>query len=256
MGDTIEYSLSPLVHSLIYAECGLNAEYSLCSVSGFAGFKTESKRLLEEFDGFNVTKPFKREIASRLDSVNDNRFDAVNTVYKGVGYNTDYGGFLNHLTSIADLKGLSALVLGAGGVAEIAVYALKNLGLDVFVFNRTLEKAKSLAKKNGAMAALSKMAKYDVVVNCTSVGLNAGENVASGMNFSKTLVAYDTIYFDTEFLKMAAAAGVKHVVNGLGMLIWQAVLANEIFFETTFLDKELLVEKILNQVIKEQSKLC
>ena len=308
LGHNIGYSLSPKVHSLIYAELGLNASYTLFDVEQ-KDFESSLVKL-KEFDGFNVTKPYKTKIIPYLNSVvcgnrlekklmcldsvqifsNKNEhckaanladlttgsgvfeqkrcaldmpqefffkstnIDAVNTVKNGVGYNTDYGGFLKHIITLGCfdkfLIGLNALVLGAGGVAQVVVPALKQLGISVSIYNRTLEKAKELAKKYDCNYVSDTNGTFGLVVNCTSIGLNAGENCATNLDLSKTKMAYDTIYFDTEFLKSAKKAGVKIVANGLGMLVHQAIRANEIFFDITIENKNELATKVLKELTK------
>jgi len=248
LGHNIQYSISPKVHSLIYAELGFKATYELFDVAD-KDFESSLPRLFY-FDGFNVTKPYKSKIIPHLIAVDNKRFDAVNTVKNSIGYNTDYGGFFLALKSITDISGLNALVLGAGGVAEVVVPALKALGAGVNIYNRTYQSTLNLAKKNNTTALQNPLGKFDIIVNCTSVGLNAGENCAKGIDFSEAKIAYDTIYFDTEFLKFARKAGVSVTANGLGMLVYQAILANEIFFDTKIKNKIILANKIMQQLYK------
>ena len=253
LGQNIEYSLSPEIHRMIYAHMDKEAEYNL--------FPVDPENLeaalpaLFELDGFNVTKPYKNAIIPFLD-INMNGTGAVNTVMwyerQKFGYNTDYYGFNLSIATKINPEGRSALVLGAGGVADSAVRNLVKMGALVYIYNRTPQKAEELAKKRGATAVTGKSGKFDIVVNCTSVGLNPGENAGEGIDFSATELAFDTIYFETEFIKTAAAAGAR-TVDGLEMLVYQAIFADELFFESDIDDKEELAQAIMERLRAEKS---
>jgi shikimate dehydrogenase len=237
LGYNIGYSLSPAIHPLIYGFFGVKAEYSLVSVSP----ENLPQKIgeLKKLDGFNVTQPHKYNIVKFLDSASG-EYEAVNTVKnsggKLSGCNTDAVGFSRHIQSEYDFsaqkKGEAALVLGAGGMAEIAARELIKLGLTVDIVNRTPEKAAALAAKVGArFLPDSQRLPHKVIVNCSSAELAGGDAALYGdINFSQTALAYDAIYRRTEFLKAAQKAGAK-TVNGLGMLILQAIAAVTLWFD-------------------------
>ena len=245
VGQNIEYSLSPKIHQMIYEHLGKEAEYKLISVAP-EHFESILPQLFE-LDGFNVTKPYKNCITGYLD-INMNGLGPVNTVmwYEGqkFGYNTDYYGFNTSLVRLINPENLSALVLGAGGVADSVVRNLMKLGAQVYIYNRTPEKAETLAKTRGATAVLDKRGKFDIVVNCSSCGLNPGENMGQGIDFSETKLAFDTIYTETEFLKAAKAGGAALVSDGLDMLVYQAIYAAELFFEKDIEEIDALADSI------------
>ena len=259
LGEDIQYSLSPKIHAIIYRELGVDATYELFDVKKEDFDNVWDK--LYKLDGFNVTKPYKKEIREYLLGVYDSQFSAVNAVDtnyyltgKMFGYNTDYSAFLQHMNDLQVKRGYNfnnenALVLGAGGVADVVVPILKSFGIEVNIYNRTHEKALDLSNKYCVENTKNKSRlSYNIVVNCTSYGLNKGENIAEGIDFSDTLLAYDTIYFDTDFIKTAQKANVPLVINGLDMLIYQAVASAEIFLDTEIKDKKALKETILKEI--------
>jgi len=247
LGENITYSKSPAIHAAVFKHLGIEADYRLISIDK-ANFDVQIPLVLA-FDGFNVTKPYKKRIMQYVDTLADCRFDAVNTVVaqnkKRIAYNTDYHGFKTHIQSIADINNAHTLVLGAGGVAEVVVPALMDLGANVSLYNRTNLTAQNLAERHKCRAVNGTDGHFDVIVNCTSYGLNKGENIGDGVNLSKTTLVYDTIYFETEFLKCAKVAGVKHVVDGLGMLIHQAIKADELFLQQEIQNKTELYNTLL-----------
>lgn len=251
LGHNIDYSLSPIIHGHIYKVLGVDAKYDIVSCS-VEELSTTIQNLKDNYDGFNVTKPHKTNVIKYL-KTNNSSFDAVNTVVcrEGTltGENTDYYGFITHLLSETSVKGKNVLVLGAGGVANVVVASLVDNGAVVSVYNRTTEKAKALADKYGCKVALSDSDKADIIVNCTSLGLNAGENPCSKRGFTGVELVYDTIYFNTDLLQKASACGVK-TLNGLDMLILQGIRADEIFFDVTIDSKSKLVEEIKKLIEK------
>ncbi len=190
--------------------------------------------------GMAVTYPHKQSIMPLLDDVDAaaRAIGAVNTVVleggRLVGHNTDAAGFSAALTAflgVVDLRGRRVAVVGAGGAARAVVHALKNLGADVCIFNRTPEKAASLADEFGfASAALGPetadvFASYaDVVVQCAAPGADPARfDPLSFHRFTGREWVYDLVYEPdvTPTLARAAAAGC-HVENGFSMLCAQA----------------------------------
>ena len=253
LGRGIDYSLSPEIHRMIYEHMGIDAEYNLLSAEPdrFAAMLSE----LFALDGFNVTQPYKRRIVDFLDSI-EGDWDAVNTVVqrggKRIGFNTDEYGFRTHFEKFFAAEGHEVLVLGAGGLAETVVPYLVKSGAKVYVYNRTFKNAAGLAEKYGAEAIKEKSGTYAAVINCSSFGLKSGENPAEGIDFGGTILAYDANYVGAEFLKTADAAGVPFTTDGLEMLVYQAIRADELFFDTEIADKDGLALKILERLKKDK----
>ncbi len=190
--------------------------------------------------GMAVTYPHKQSIMPLLDDIAPaaRAIGAVNTVVleggRLVGHNTDAAGFSSALTAflgVADLHGRRVAVVGAGGAARAVVYALKALGADACVFNRTPEKAAALAGEFGfASAALGPdaadvFASYaDVIVQCAAPGADPAHfDPLSFHSFTGRECVYDLVYEPdvTPTLARAAAAGCR-VENGFSMLCAQA----------------------------------
>ncbi len=246
IGNKISYSLSPRIHGVIYAELGIDARYDLFDIpQGGVGGRIDDLRAL---DGFNATQPHKLAVTEFLEE-NFSPVGAVNTVKvnggKLYGYNTDVFGFKRDLEkNFGDLRGATALIAGAGGMAEAAAFVLSDMGADVYIKNRTAEKAEALCEKSGALLFAAGL-KPDIAVNCSSAELFGGKVELDGADLSSLKFAYDTIYRETGFLSAAKALGAK-TANGLNMLIYQAIKAVEIFTDTALSDGE--TERIKNKV--------
>ena len=134
VGKDVSKSMSPAIHAFILSEFGVRCEYESFSVTP-DGFDDVARRLFGDFDGFNITIPYKRDIMEYLNGMEGDAFDfgAVNTVITatGVGYNTDGVGFLLMLeTAGVEIKDKKILVLGAGGSGRSSAAALKKAGKD------------------------------------------------------------------------------------------------------------------------------
>lgn len=248
IGEGVEYSLSPAIHTKLFGLVGVKGTYTLIDVKQGELYDT-FQSVKDKYDGFNVTKPYKNALAA-FTRENRSPVGAVNTLVsekKGlVGYNTDIFGFSQHIeTEWGKIPPSEVLVLGAGGAAEAAVYALRQMGHRVYIKNRDEKKAKILADRYGAK--LYRGARRPVmIVNCTTLGYKAGENPALGINLEKTEYAYDMIYArSTDFLKYAKKSAGAATLDGMGMLVLQAIKAEEHFLGKEFgaeMIKELYVE--------------
>lgn len=239
IGRDVSQSASPLIHEFIARELGRNVTYERISIPE-AQFDERIKRLLNDYDGFNVTIPYKLKIMPKLEQIVGDAlaFGAVNTVSCAArkGYNTDGVGFIKMLTSHGiEVGGRSALVLGAGGAGRSAVKKLLDSGAEVEVYNRTYGKALALQGEfKGAKAVESVQIKPRyLIVNATGVGMHESVGVSP---VQKEVIygceaAVDLIYEPekSEFLRIAEEAG-KKIVNGYSMLFYQAYYADCIFF--------------------------
>lgn len=229
--------------------------------SVYIPFRSETAREAYEFAkaagmvGYSVTVPHKETIIEFLDWVDDRVRDigACNTVVREGsvwrGYNTDCSGFSRSLVEFVQratgrgVHGKKAAVIGAGGASRAIVYALKELGADVCVFNRTSMKARKLAEKFGfAWAGLGadsipKLSEYsELIVQTTSKGMGeTGEPDETNdplwfYEFTGQELVYDVIYEpkDTPILRRAQAAGCR-TSNGWSMLLYQAISQIELF---------------------------
>jgi shikimate dehydrogenase len=154
IGDPIDHSLSPNIHSAAFRELNLENSYIAYRIpKGELSDGVESLKKIK-IDGFNVTIPHKVEMMKYLDKMDESCsiIGAVNTVTntEGIlkGYNTDMDGFLDPFKKkeikIQDTK---ILLLGAGGAARAIVAGVaKEKAKHITIANRTLENANNLAQ--------------------------------------------------------------------------------------------------------------
>jgi shikimate dehydrogenase len=247
IGDPINHSLSPNIHSAAFRELNLENSYIAYRIP-----KGELKEGIEslkkiKIDGFNVTIPHKVEMMKYLDKMDEtcSIIGAVNTVTnnEGIlkGYNTDMDGFLDPLKKKEiKIKDTKILLLGAGGAARAIVTGFaKEKARHITIVNRTLENANNLAQfanKIGISADAitfenigSNLEEYNIIVNATSIGLKNESSPISLESIKPETVVYDIIYMpmNTDFLKKAKEKGAK-IIYGYEMLLGQAVRAFEI----------------------------
>lgn len=250
IGNPVKHSLSPFIHNFCYDKLGLEAVYLPFEPheSYFEKF-LDGICFLENAVGFNVTVPFKERAFKAMDfsSGDASKIGAVNVIKKGekklIGFNTDWKGFLESLrTNNVDVP-KKALVFGAGGAAKAVVYALIKAGIEViYMSNRSPVNLKLFLERfsdkrikpiDWDIDAVKRIiGEVDLVVNTTSLGMDGVS--APPIDFeraSDTLVAYDLIYNPsvTPFLNSAKQRGLK-AINGLDMLIWQALFSMDIWF--------------------------
>lgn len=252
IGSPISHSRSPALHNAAFKALGIDAEYEAVEVK-----PGELRDFMEGFphvySGMNVTIPHKETVMHYLDSIDDRAqaIGAVNTVVveggRLVGYNTDWIGFEQALlegtgeTTTAFLQHKPVLVVGAGGAARAICFAIANMGAQLYITNRTHQKAVELAKAFGGTALradeLSKIQPL-LVVNVTSLGMAPHEKESALSKDLWTALrapavtqwAFDVVYtpLNTIFLKDARASGYKSI-TGETMLVHQGAAAFEIF---------------------------
>jgi shikimate dehydrogenase len=193
----------------------------------------------EEYAGVNVTVPHKEAALAMADeaSAGARAIGAANTLSFRAGRivadNTDAGGLLGSLPR--SFAGERVLVLGAGGAARAAIWALVDDGALVEVWNRTAERAAAVSGELGARAVTDPApADYALIVNTTAVGLG-GEDTFEALpltpdSFGAAQTVLDMVYTEepSALLAAAAAAGAT-VVDGLEMLVQQGALSLRIW---------------------------
>lgn len=235
IGKDVSRSQSPALHRFLLGEFGAACTYDRISIPPVE-LGSSVERLFEEYDGFNVTIPFKEAILPYLQELRGDarRIRAVNTVLTSsrTGYNTDGGGFLMMLqTEEIALRGKRALVLGAGGAGRSCIAKLTDAGAEVSVYNRSLSRLTAAYHALGGFQPLREIPKipFDVMVNCTGVGMHGsvGESPVQEEIVGLCTTAVDLIYepAQSEFLRLASKHG-KRTVNGGAMLFFQAYLTD------------------------------
>lgn len=245
IGSPVRHSRSPLLANAAFASAGLDWAFVAFEVpGGGAGAAVAAMRALD-LGGLMVTMPHKADVIAHLDRLTPAAaaLGAVNSIaWEGdalVGDNTDGPGLVASLRADQDfdVAGLRCAVLGAGGAARSVAWALADAGAaDVAVVNRTLEKAElaaTLAGPVGRVGGLPDIARADLVVNATSVGMGSAPGEEGPMPFDAVVLGpnqtvVDLVYLplETPLLRAAAERGARPV-DGLGMLVHQAARSIE-----------------------------
>lgn len=241
LGEKLGHSFSPEIHSMLG-----NYEYRLFEVE-----KNELENFIKhgEWDGINVTIPYKKEVMPYLDEISENaqKIGSVNTVVRRsdgtlFGDNTDYYGFLYTVKrSGINFSGKKVLVLGTGGASLAVKAVISDLNArEIISISRSGENNYQNIKNH---------ADADIIVNTTPVGMYP-KNLVSPVkvsDFTRLSAVFDIIYnpqktqlvLDAEKLDIPA-------FSGLSMLVAQAKRASEIFFDKVIDDS--VTEKILKKV--------
>ena len=244
IGYPVEHTFSPNMHNFISETVHNNYVYGAWCVKpedlkdAIGGMRALG------ISGINVTAPHKVEVMKYIDVVTDGKL---------YGYNTDADGFCMALTKAGiEIENSRILIIGAGGVVRPTLIRLiDNKPKSITVVNRTKSKAKTLAEdilKSTGFEVNTEIDKleFDIVINTTSAGMEPQENVMPIENIeeindlsfiNENTAAVDMIYNPdkTLFLQEAEKRGAK-ILNGLGMLIYQGIIAYELFTDTKLPD--------------------
>ncbi len=236
IGNPIEHSLSPKLHNYWLDKNKIDGNYDkkLLTEEKVGEFFKSNQNI----SGINVTVPFKKTVLNYCTELSKLALNSqsVNTITlfdeKIIGDNTDIYGFEQSLKDLNfDGTNKTAFILGAGGVVSSVVIALNNLGVkNIFISNRTKNKAEALAKDyNLVVLDWGKIVDFNIVINCTSIGLKPNDNL--GLDFSniKNKIFYDIIYKPkTKFLIDAEGSG-NQIIDGKMMFLYQAQKSFEIW---------------------------
>lgn len=268
IGNPVGHSVSPIIHNTIFKYLGLPYEYETKRV-----YKCELKEFVTNFVsnggyGFNVTVPHKRKVMDYVDglSLESRIIGAVNTVCvkSGMlfGYNTDAEGFIRQLKSDnIRIENSRVKLIGAGGAARAVAYALhKNGARTIKIYNRTFERAKEVCNMIGEKVYAHTLSEFtadycDILINTTSIGLYPDIDSSPVENLDDLLphtAVVDIIYnpSKTKFLKMAESKG-NAVYNGLKMLIYQGMLANDLWINRNTVESKALFDEIMKNIKRE-----
>jgi shikimate dehydrogenase len=224
LGFPVAHSRSPAMMNAAFAELGMDWRYVHLPISPQRFVETARALPASGYRGANVTIPHKlaaRELVDELTPAAE-AIGAVNTLsFEGgrlLGDNTDAGGLIDALGTEA--AGKRALVLGAGGAGRAVVWALREAGADVAVWNRTPQRAEELAADLG-VRAIADGEPSDILVNATSVGLR-GEDPTEELPLAPAGLVVDLVYGaePTAVCRWAEARGAR-VVDGLEILVRQ-----------------------------------
>ncbi len=262
-GDPVGKSLSPLMMNTAFRRETVNAVYLALQTAKVEDLVALISQI--PIQGVSITMPHKQAILPYLEHMDplSQKIGAVNTVtrFEGklYGMNTDVAGIVVPLQKRIEIKGAKILVLGAGGSARAAVFALRDKGAEVFILNRTPETAAKLAKQSGAKVlkpeALAKSA-FDVILNATPVGMagNSAKPILTAADFDKglkTKLVFDIVYnpIDTPLIRLARQQNIP-VITGIEMFVQQGVRQFEIWTGKPAPEEEML--RVVLHALKQQ----
>jgi len=261
IGDPVAHSLSPLMHNAAFALRRQNAIYVAFRVLALRDFLRAVGPL--GISGFSVTLPHKEEMLRRLDDCDPlaREIGAVNTVVVRAGgelygYNTDYVGVLRALERRVRLAGSRVLLLGAGGAARAAAFALARGGAEVSIWSRRPARARSLASAAGGEAierGAIRRQHFDAIVNCTPVGLHPGGGSPLRAGELDCRIVMDMIYRprETELLRAARRRGIE-TISGVDMFVAQGIAQWEIW--TGLRAPEAAMRRVVNQALAREER--
>jgi 3-dehydroquinate dehydratase/shikimate dehydrogenase len=237
-GDPILHSLSPVMMNAAFRRETVNAVYLGLHAKNLKDLLACVNDI--PIRGISVTMPYKEDIVDALSNSDPltRQIGACNTVVRSqdgklYGFNTDVAGIVVPLEQRMGLAEKRILVIGAGGAARAAVFGLKSRNAEVFVTNRTPEKAQALARQAKAKylkrADVAKQT-FDVIINATPLGMNGNRQSPLEEKELNAQYVFDLVYnpAETKLLKMAKAKGL-HTIGGLEMFVQQGARQFEIW---------------------------
>ena len=253
VANPIKHSISPFIHNTAFEATSTNGVYLAWEVEGTDLAETVANIRRYQMFGINLSMPYKEQVIPYLDQLSEEArlIGAVNTVVNRegtlIGYNTDGKGFFKSLPSFK-ISRKRLVLLGAGGAAKaiLAQAILDGVSqISVFVRSSSMEKTRPYLEKiqnaTGFRVDLfaledvqdlqDSITQADLLVNATSVGMDgSSQPIPTSIVLPEKLMVADVIYqpFETPFLKWARNQG-NQSINGLGMLLYQAAEAFELW---------------------------
>lgn len=253
VANPIKHSISPFIHNSAFEATNTNGVYLAWEVDEAELAETVANIRRYQMYGINLSMPYKEQVIPYLDRLSEEAclIGAVNTVVNRegtlIGYNTDGKGFFKSLPSFKISK-KRLVLLGAGGAAKaiLAQAILDGVSqISVFVRSSSMEKTRPYLEKiqnaTGFRVDLfalediqelqDSITQADLLVNATSVGMDgSSQPIPTSIVLPEKLMVADVIYqpFETPFLKWAKEQG-NQSINGLGMLLYQAAEAFELW---------------------------
>ena len=253
VANPIKHSISPFIHNSAFEATNTNGVYLAWEVDEAELAETVANIRRYQMYGINLSMPYKEQVIPYLDQLSEEAclIGAVNTVVNRegtlIGYNTDGKGFFKSLPSFK-ISGKRMVLLGAGGAAKaiLAQAILDGVSqISVFVRSSSMEKTRPYLEKiqnttgfrvdllalEDVQELQDSITQADLLVNATSVGMDGfSQPIPTSIVLPEKLLVADVIYqpFETPFLKWARNQG-NQSINGLGMLLYQAAEAFELW---------------------------
>jgi shikimate dehydrogenase len=242
-GYPIDHTLSPLMHNAAFRALNMNNCYVAFKV--LPEDLPDAVRAVKSLNllGVNITVPHKEQVIPLLDEVNEEaRFiGAVNTVVNNegrlTGYNTDGRGFMSSLSEAGiSVEDKEVVIIGTGGAARAISYYLSKKASHLSLFDIDTEKSEKLVsdlrniRSNvDLLESAAHLGNADIVINATPLGLHADDPLPVQRELiSSSMTVCDLVYKTTGLLRAAQAKGAA-TIDGSGMLLWQGVLAFELW---------------------------
>lgn len=284
IGHPIAHTMSPFIHGELYKHAGKDYQYQVLDLPDLS----EGQNLLRGLDVFNVTIPYKQEVLSYLDEVDDKaeRFGAVNTVRvrngRMKGYTTDGAGFLQAMLQYGEVPHGKVVLLGTGGAARSIAFELLYQGCEVTLLlvcrDTAKRKTEALTAELCQLAAERGLANYvkiqqctydelekaedtdiRLLINATSVGMYRTEDhgglrcpVSERIIMSADVV-FDAVYNPEEtMLIQTARIHRKKTVTGMHMLVYQAAEAHRLWYGMRY--EQDFLEQLCRRTVSEMNR--
>lgn len=258
LGYPLGHTMSPPIHKRLFELDGKpDAEYEICE---FAPETLADKAAyLNSLCGYNITIPFKVDIIKYIDELDGSakRYNSVNCVVnrngRNIGFNTDCYGFLRSLEAGgANLDG-KVLQIGCGGVGRMMAIeaALHGADLTIVSLPEFITGAEAAADEARALNPNAKIkvithdeieGGFDLLMNASPVGMypKVEECPVSEQVIKSCKCVFDVIYNPnvTKLMDIAQKNGIK-AIGGMAMLVWQAVVAHEIWDGAKYKDEDI-----------------
>lgn len=248
IGEKLGHSYSKDIHEML-----ADYRYDLCPLS-----KEEFRGFMEEraFRAINVTIPYKQDVIPYLDSMDDNAkaIGAVNTIVnrdgKLEGHNTDFSGFLYMLRRHGiQVSGKKCVVLGDGGASKAVVAVLEKMGAGEIIIVDIIKTASAITYEE----CFEKHADAQFIANTSPVGMypKCDASPVDLRKFPQCQAVADVIYnpLETKLVAQAKELGMTGV-NGLEMLVAQALYAVEFFLDTTL--EEEKIDQVYRKIYEDK----
>lgn len=251
-GAQVHDSFGPKIYNRLFRSAGLDHVYLPAET---LRFEEALDALLElGLAGAAVTMPHKTAACKRADRLDQDASAAgtantlVRQTWKGravlAGYNTDGPAVTDTLSAFGPLAGRTAVVLGAGGAARAAVFALRKAGTHVIVLGRNTSRAQAIAEALGAEAgpwdSLPRQ-RFDFLINATPVGLDGIASPVSNPEVLAGKVVMDMVSgpFRTPLVRQASDAGARAAIPGIEMWIRQGLTQLRLWTGKDFTAQEI-----------------